>query len=107
MFSKEIKVISVDEIRTHKTDSEGSTYNVYFELSLVPSNEWKNIFENQNSAKQNLRKFWVDGRHIVVQCLFFNEIEDMLTKVKKEVAITNQKYREHAKNLTIAKIMHD
>lgn len=93
MLSKEIKVIGVDEIRTHKNDSEGQVYNVYFELSLVPPNEWKNIFEKQNSAKQNSKKFWIDGRHVVVQCPL-GEIESILKDVRKEVTRTNQKYQE-------------
>lgn len=94
MLSKGIKVVGVDNIRTHTLDSEHQIYNVYFELSIVPPNEWKKIFEEQYSAKPQTSKKYVDGRHIVVQCLF-SEIEENLQTLRKEATKTNQKYLEH------------
>jgi hypothetical protein len=84
---KEVMVLGVDEVRTHKMASDGPRYMVYFELSVVPPKGWRDILEKSSG------KFRVDGRHVVVQCLF-NEIGAMLDAVRKEVARTNLKYRE-------------
>lgn len=88
MLSKEIKVIGVDEIRTHSIEPNNPINNVYFELSLVPSSEWKDIFEQQTSKKMT-----VDGRHVVVKALI-GEIEGKLAEVRREVTKTNQKYQK-------------
>lgn len=85
----EPKVVGVDEIRTHQPDPENPIYNVYFELSVVPSIAWKKIFELQSSPR-----FLVDGRHIVVRCVF-SEIENMLEDVRREVVRANQEYRKN------------
>lgn len=87
MSFKEIMVLGVDEVRTHKMASDDPRYMVYFELSIVPPKGWKDILEKGSG------RFRVDGRHVVVQCLF-NEIGAMLDAVRKEVAWTNLKYRE-------------
>lgn len=85
----------MDNIRTHKPDPEKPPYNVYFELSMVPPGEWKQIFEEQQPTKQSTSPpAWIDGRHVVVQCLF-NEIEKKLRDIRHEVAKTNHKYRQY------------
>jgi hypothetical protein len=87
LLFKEIKVIGVNEIRTHKPDSADNKYNVYFELSIVPPPRWREMLE------KNSTKFKLDGRYIILQCLF-SEIEEMLSDAKKEVVRTNLKYKE-------------
>lgn len=70
MSFKKIELIGVDEGRTYKVDSaDCMLYNVYFELSLVPPDEWMQIFEEENklSKDEKQRQVWFDGRHIVVK----------------------------------------
>ena len=96
MLFEEIMFIGVDNVRTHKSNFEKPSYNVYFELSKAPASEWSQIFEEDHLAKQaTLRRVcWIDGRYIVIECLI-NEIVDIIEDVKKEVAKTNHKYLEY------------
>lgn len=88
MLSKEIKVIGVDEVRTHSVGPKNPVHKVYFELSNVPTNDWKDIFEQQTSKKMT-----IDGRHVVVKALI-GEIQGKLAEVRREVTKANQKYHE-------------
>ena len=84
---KEIRVISLDQIRTHSAESSDKKYDIYFELSNVPPPDWRNILQKDSG------KYWIDGRHVVAQG-FSSQIEEILSEVRKEVTRTNQKYRE-------------
>ncbi|WNZ29368.1 MAG: hypothetical protein IAX21_00405 [Candidatus Bathyarchaeota archaeon] len=89
MSIAEIKVVGVDEIRTHAIGQKNSMLKVYFELSRPPTTEWKTFFE-----KRNIGTMEVDGRHIVVEALS-SEIPEKLVEAQMEVAKTNQKFLEH------------
>jgi hypothetical protein len=103
MSFKKIEILGVDEGRTYKADSAGCIYNVYFELSLVPPNEWMQIFEEENqiSKREKQRQTWFDGRHIVVKCIL-NEVDDVLRELKHDVAKTNQRYLENLREQSIS-----
>ena len=91
----DIKILTVDEIRTHKPSPDVSFYNVFYELSSVPPPEWKQIFEKEFPYTKNLvgKNAWIEGRHIVVQCAI-TEIDSLLNDMRHEVVKINQKYRE-------------
>jgi len=93
---EEIKIIGVDEVRSHKPVPENSLYNVYYELSIVPTNEWIKIFEKHKVSNKKLESSLIDGRHIVVKCPV-SEIEQILKELRKEVARTNFEYAENSK----------
>ena len=78
MSFKAIKIIGMNEIRTYKPDPEKLLYNVYFELSLVPTNKWGQIFEDEHRPPRHTmwQRAWIDGQHIVVQCTL-SEVESM------------------------------
>jgi hypothetical protein len=83
---KEIKVIGLDQVRTHPAESSDKKYDIYFELSNVPPPAWRNIIEKAG-------KYRIDGRHFIAQG-FSNQVEQILSEARKEVTRTNQKYRE-------------
>jgi hypothetical protein len=92
MLFEEIKFVGVDNIRTHKSNPEQVSYAVYFELSKVPTIEWCQIFEENHLANQaTLRRVWIDGRYIVIECLI-NEVVDIVEDIKKEITKTNNNY---------------
>lgn len=92
MLFEEIKFVGVDNIRTHKSNPEKASYAVYFELSKVPTIEWSQIFEENHLVnKATLRRVWIDGKYIVIECLI-NEIVDIVEDVKKEITKTNHNY---------------
>jgi len=84
---KEINVIGLDQVRTHPAESSDKKYVIYFELSNVPPPDWRNILEKASG------KSWIDGRHVVVQG-FSNQVDEILSELRKEVTRTNQKYRD-------------
>jgi len=84
---KEIKVIGLDQVRTHPAESSDQKYDIYFELSNVPPPDWKNILEKASG------RYWIDGRHVVAQG-FSDQVDEILSEVRKEVTRTNQKYRD-------------
>jgi hypothetical protein len=90
---KKIEIIGVDETRTYKPEDEKLLYNVYFELSLVPPEKWLQIFGEGNRSSGDTKRVWVDGRHIVAQCIL-KEVDCTLRDLKQQVATTNQKYKE-------------
>ena len=92
MTIEEIKVIGVDEVRTHKPVTKNPLYNVYYELSIVPNNDWIKIFEKHKITNKKLKNSWIDGRHIVVKCQV-NEIDQVLKEIKKEVTRINFEYK--------------
>ena len=93
---EEVKVIGVDEVRTNKAVPENLLYNVYFELSIVPNNDWVKIFEKYKISNKKLENSWVDGRHIVVKSSV-SEIDQILEELRKEVTRINFKYSENSK----------
>ncbi|MEJ2240988.1 MAG: hypothetical protein P8Y18_02430 [Candidatus Bathyarchaeota archaeon] len=94
MSIEDIKVIGVDEVRTHKPVPENSLYNVYYELSIVPTNDWIKIFEKNKISNKKLENSWIDGRHIVVKCPI-SEIDQILRELRKEVTRTNFEYAKN------------
>lgn len=85
MSINEIKVIGVDEFRTHPIEQKNRVLSIYFELSRPPTPDWKKMFK-----KQNFGKMEIDGRHIVVEALH-NEISEKMVEVKNAVAKVNAK----------------
>jgi hypothetical protein len=104
MSFKDIRVIGVDEIRTYRPEPEKWLYNVYFELSMVPPSGWVQIFEREHHFPEHsmVRRAWIDGRHVVVQCAV-NEIRAVLEDINRDVSKTNQKYLEFLRKQSVTR----
>ena len=81
----EIKIVGLDEIRTHPVGQKNKMLRVYFELSRKPTKEWKNIFEKQNKGWMT-----IDGRHVVVEAMS-HEISNKMAEAQIAVAKANKK----------------
>jgi len=81
----EIKIVGLDEIRTHPVGQKNKMLRVYFELSRPPTKEWKNIFEKQNKGAMT-----IDGRHVVVEAMS-HEISNKMAEAQIAVAKANKK----------------
>jgi hypothetical protein len=82
----EIKIVGLDEIRTHPVGQKNKMLRVYFELSRSPTKEWKDIFERQNKGTMT-----IDGRHVVVEAMS-HEISKKMAEAKIAVTNANKKY---------------
>jgi hypothetical protein len=92
----DILIIGVDKGRTYNPDPQKALYNVYFELSTYPPQEWADIFEAERRFPRHTmwRKAWVDGLHIVVYCVPDEVKQYHLRDIKEDVETSNQKYRD-------------
>jgi hypothetical protein len=96
---EDIRIIGVDKSRTLRPDPEKQLYDVYFQLSANPSNNWIILFDQERRfPRHNMwRKAWVEGSFIVVRCAL-DEIEKYhLEDIKIDVEKTNKNYREELK----------
>ena len=92
----DLSILGVDKGRTYNPDPQKALYNVYFELSTYPPQEWADIFEAERRFPRHTmwRKAWVDGSHIVVYCVPDEVKQYHLRDIKEDVETSNQKYRD-------------
>ncbi len=92
----DLSIIEVDKGRTYNPDPKKSLYNVYFELSTAPPQEWTDIFDAERRFPRHTmwRKAWVEGSHIVVYCVPAEIKLYHLRDIKEDVETSNQKYRD-------------
>lgn len=92
----DLTINGVDKGRTYNPDPQKALFNVYFELSTYPPQEWAEIFEAERRFPRHTmwRKAWVDGAHIVVYCVPDEVKKYHLRDIKEDVETSNQKYRD-------------
>jgi hypothetical protein len=94
---KDIEIEKVDKEKTYKPDPNGSLYNVYFQLSAKPTNEWCMAFDAERKfPRHNMwRQAWIEGKYVVVCCVI-DEIEKYhLKDIKEDVVKANSKYKAY------------
>jgi hypothetical protein len=95
---QDIKIVDLDTELTEPSQSGASLLrHMHLRLSETPSREWTEIFENERQFPRSSmwRDAWINGQHIVIDCVP-EEIEQYhLRYLKEDVATTNKKYREY------------
>jgi len=92
-----ISITGVDRDRTYKPDPSKLLYNVYFELSDYPPQEWVEIFDAERQFPRHTmwRRAWIEGRYIVVYCVPEEVGKYHLRDIKQDVETCNERYREY------------
>lgn len=92
-----IRIIDLDEQRTHNPNPEKLLYNMYLKLSGSPPPEWQQIFDaGRRFPRHSMwRRAAIEGVYIVVHCVP-DELEKYhLADLKEDVANSNEKYRAY------------
>ena len=102
---EDISITGTDKDMLYKPNPDKALYNVYFNLSARPSQEWAQIFEAERRVPRHTmwRHAWVEGQHIVVHCGLKEVKKYHLNDIKQDVANTNRKYREYLQQQAIEK----
>jgi len=91
---REIKIVDLDVDMTGPSEMAPGLRLVHFTLSGVPPSEWVHLFEEERRSPRHSmwRRAWVEGKHIVIDCVP-TEIESYhLNDLKTDVENCNKKY---------------
>lgn len=94
---KDIKIEEFDENRSRL--SRGALYNLYLRLSVKPSAEWAQLFDQSRSFPRHTmwRKAWIEGKFIVIECVPEELKKYHLADLKEDVTNANGTYKEYLK----------
>ena len=96
----DIRIMRLKGDKMGESEGPNVVYRVLFELSAIPSQAWKNIFEkvwqalDSRSASGLRLDANVDRGFLVVRCALLEIAGVHLPALKKAVAATNSEYRE-------------
>jgi TIR domain len=93
---EDISISDLDIQRSYKPDPEKLLYNMYLKLSKTPPAEWEQIFEAERRFPRHTmwRRAWIEGQHIVINCVP-DELEKYhLSDLAEDVKNSNAKYRQ-------------
>lgn len=93
----DIKIIDLALDRTAHSDTAPGLRHMYLELSDRPPAEWSDFFDQERQFPRHSmwRHAWIEGNHIVVDCVP-DEIERYhLADLKQDVTGANAHYNEH------------
>lgn len=101
----DVQIVGVDKSRTYNPDPQKALFNIYLTLSSYPPQEWVAIFDAERRFPRHTmwRKAWVEGNSVVVYCVPEEIKKYHLHDLKEDVAISNQKYREHLQRIEARK----
>ena len=93
----DIRIVGIDEKRTHNPDPTKLLFNVYLNLSSEPSSDWVEIFNAERRFPRHTmwRRAWIESKNIIVHCAL-DELEKYhLEDLQQDVDTTNKKYRQY------------
>jgi len=93
----DIAIIGLDVDATKPSQAASGLRHMYLQLSVEPPSEWQQLFDQERRFPRHSmwREAWVEGRHIVVDCVP-EEIERYhLRDLNEDVAKANEKYRDY------------
>jgi hypothetical protein len=90
-----------DEEKTYKPDSTKLLYNVYLELSDMPSSEWAQIFDAERRFPRHSmwRRAWIEDKYIVIHCVPDELNKYHLRDLKEDANNANMKYRRYLREI--------
>lgn len=103
----DVRIVRLNTDKTRKTKGTDTAYQVYFELSGIPSQAWGNIFEEEWKGLSSISASGgrqekspagigasIDGRFLVIHCPL-QDIATHLPVLKKAVTATNKTYKQY------------
>lgn len=97
----DIRIVDLDAGLTGQSDRAPGLRHMFLKLSQAPSPEWVQIFRNERAFPRHTmwRHAWIEGSHIVIDCVP-EEIEKYhLSDLKQDVENSNSKYREYLREV--------
>lgn len=94
---EDIKILEVDDSKSYKPDATKLLYNIYLKLSASPPLEWQQIFDAERRFPRHTmwRDAWIEGEHIVINCVPEELEKYHANDLMKDVENTNSKYRQY------------
>lgn len=94
---EDIRIVGLDDRRSHKPDPSKLLFNMYLTLSAVPPEEWQRIFEAERRFPRHTmwRGAWIEGQSIVIHCVPEEIDKYHLQDLKEDVRNSNSKYRQY------------
>jgi len=90
-----ISILDLDVDKTRPSRTASGLRLMYLQLSAHPTTEWAQLFKNQRQFPRHSmwREAWVEGRHIVVDCVPEEIKQHHLADLKIDVGATNSAYQ--------------
>jgi hypothetical protein len=97
----DIRIIGMDDNKSHKPDPSKALYNIYLEMSDTPTEEWQAIFEAKRRFPRhaNWRNAWIDGQYLVIYCAPDELSTYHQNDLKADVKGSNEEYRNYLADL--------
>ena len=100
--SEEIQITGLNADKTRKINRSDNSYNVYFELSGVPSQVWKIIFErnwkatiSESHLNGGTAEAIIDRGFLAIHCPLQEVATLHLPLLKQTVVATNKEYTQY------------
>lgn len=94
---EDIKIVSLDDKASYKSDPSSALMHVVLSLSASAPHEWSNYF-NQRWRQQFYmmkRNASVSGKRLEIYCVPDDLQNDHIPELNKVIAETNHAYRQH------------
>jgi hypothetical protein len=94
---EDIRIIDLDESRTHNPNPEKLLFHMYLRLSARPPVEWREIFTAERRFPRHTmwRHAWIEDEYVVVHCVPDELGRYHLDDLKQDVQRANEKFREY------------
>ena len=91
-----IRITGLNKDKTRRADTSNGLYHVYFELSEIPPQEWKQLFDEQwkiasaaTVSKKKMNDAAIDRGFLTVLCSLSDVASIYLPELKKAIAAAN------------------
>ena len=73
----DIRIVDMNETKTHNPDLTKLLYNIYFHLSDYPPTEWAQLFDQEHRFPRHTmwRRAWIEG-DCIVRHAALNEVQE-------------------------------
>ncbi|MEW6060526.1 MAG: hypothetical protein AB1600_01160 [Bacteroidota bacterium] len=110
----EIKIIGLNIDKTQKVNRSDTAYNIYFELSGIPSQVWKIIFEREwksktssTQAEEKTTEAGVDRGFLVIHCPLQEVAIRYLPLLNEAVTSTNSEYKRYLQRQELEQVRRE
>jgi len=94
---QDIKIVSLDDEASYKSDPSSALINIVLNLSSSAPYEWSSYFNDRwiQQFYMMKRNASVSGKQLEIYCVPHELQTDHIPQLKKVIAETNQAYREY------------
>lgn len=89
------RIVGLNTDKTRRPPGSTTVYQVYFELSEIPSSAWREIFGQTWKNLNPTQEAAIDGIFLVMHCPLQEIATTYLPALKKAIELTNAAYKQH------------